>query len=275
MPVNIGEPPENSHLPAMTIYVATTEEGVALQKRYRRYRAKIERARTRIRRGFGLSVFISIANLLLGIFIFSYAPADRQQLGMFLLINVIVFFCLGLGILINNRFCAISIVAYLVIQSLVLIWLGFVPFPFLLFALAFALAFCQTIAAIVDYGKLTNKEQFFQAHLAGMRKLEVSVVGNIDLLDLKVEDSNPPTPAVKTPASPDRIIAGSIGASLEREQLIPCQDLIQLCNGDRNQATWLLSQIRAKDPHRSLEYYNAMAIGQIRDEISGMLDKNR
>jgi hypothetical protein len=50
-----------------------------------------------------------------------------------------------------------------------------------------------------------------------------------------------------------------------QEQLRPCKELIALCGGDINQAGWLLYQIKLKNPHKSLEWYNAQAIGQLED----------
>ncbi len=47
------------------------------------------------------------------------------------------------------------------------------------------------------------------------------------------------------------------------EPLKPTPELVTLCDGDRAQAQWLLSQIKSKHPNRSVEWCNQQVIEQL------------
>jgi hypothetical protein len=47
------------------------------------------------------------------------------------------------------------------------------------------------------------------------------------------------------------------------EPLKPTPELVSLCDGDRAQAQWLLSKIKSKHPHRSVEWCNQQVIEQL------------
>jgi hypothetical protein len=205
---------------------------------YIEHRAELEQARSDIKNAYQAGLFLGGVNFIFFLAVVSN-PAMSQKLGGgWILLDVIVFFGLSYGIYCKNRACAILMMCYVILARILSIAAGdFSPFSIILTGILLR-CFFQGIVGTANYHTLQTMG---------------------DNSDGSLRNASYPD----NTAAPDRSAV---------EKFWVGDRLVELCNGDRSQAEWLLHQLRRKHPDRSMNWYNDRAVAQLSSEVGAAKD---
>ncbi len=211
-----------------------------LSSSYTEHRAELEQARSDIKNAYQAGLFLGGVNLIFFVAIVSNPAMSEKLGGGWILIDVIVFFGLSYGIYCKNQACAILMMCYVILARILSIAAGnFSPFSIILTGILLR-CFFQGIVGTASYHRLQTMGDNSDASLYNSSYTDRT------------------NSASSNTASPDRRAV---------EKFWVGDRLVELCNGDRSQAEWLLHQLQRKHPNKNMDWYNDRAIEQLSADV--------
>jgi hypothetical protein len=222
------------------------------------YRSAIDKALKNIKYGYLAGLFSGGVTLALFISIIANPTASRQ-FGVYswlIFLDVVVILGLSYGIYLKNHACAVFLMCYFLIGKAIQIHTG--TFPPLSAPLATLLIFCyyRSMIGTSEYHRLQGEYDRLNLH-----RLNIDKDGNVD----RIVDRN--ITIVSNDGNPDRIVNRDLNPAASVTKFWIADRLMELCDGDRSQAEWLLHQLRRQHPNRSVDWYNDLAIEQMTKSI--------
>jgi hypothetical protein len=201
------------------------------------HNAELEQARKDIRSAFYAGLFVSGINLFLLLALIANPTLSQKMGGGYVFIDTAIYCGLTYGIYRKNSACAISMMVYFSIAKLLQLLTGTLPIISIPLAGFLLRCFFQGMVGTSAYRSVTTV---------------YPPIGRIHDPDPAVSRmSNIPSPTDSA------------------EKFWVADRLVELCNGDRSQAEWLLHQLRRKHPGQSMDWYNDRAIEEMSSTTVG------
>jgi hypothetical protein len=207
---------------------------------HRQRQEDIDTARKQIKNAFQATLFIGGMTTLF--WLASMSGTKASNVSSWLIFDVVFIFGMGYGIFRNSEICAKLMLGYFILSKILQVASG--QFPILgIFMAGLMIRFLwEGVVGTTSYNQLLLLQEELESPQFVARTYD-----EYRSEDLESEEESPlaTTTSVLQP-------------------LAPTAELLELCGGDRSQAQWLLSKIKAKNPQESADWCNQQAIEQLR-----------